>query len=241
MWMSLMTNVYPGVNKTSPEILPMSLLRALLWTVLFAVAFAWVEASVVVYLRDIYYPQGFSFPLQSLSVSRIPIELVRECSTLVMLAAIGILAGTTRWQRFAYFAVAFGVWDIFFYVWLKVALDWPASVFDWDILFLLPLPWIGPVLAPVLVSLGLIFAGLLILRQERVMPFRPTGPAWTLGSAGSVIVLWTFMHDTDATLHGSMPAAYPFEVFSAGLACYAAALWVSMKGAHRRITNGNPK
>src|SRR3990172_11921841 len=113
-WMSLMTNVYPGVNKTSPEILPMSLLRALLWTVLFAVAFAWVEASVVVYLRDIYYPQGFSFPIQSLSVSRIPIELVRECSTLVMLAAIGILAGTTRWQRFAYFAVAFGVWDIFF-------------------------------------------------------------------------------------------------------------------------------
>jgi hypothetical protein len=69
-----------------------------------------------------------------------PVELVREGATLVMLLTLGMLAGRTWRTRFGYSAIAFGVWDIFYYVFLKLISDWPKSVLDWDILFLLPLP-----------------------------------------------------------------------------------------------------
>ena len=118
--------------------------------VLFAVAMAWLEAACVYYLRvmvdrlDPY--QANPLPLHDAFGE---VELVREAATLVMLFALGALAGRTWQTRLGYTAVAFGVWDIFYYVFLNVICDWPKSVFDWDILFLLPLPWWGPVLAPV--------------------------------------------------------------------------------------------
>jgi hypothetical protein len=87
------------------------------------------------------------------------VELPREFATMVMLFAVGVLAGRTWRARIGYAAVAFGVWDIFYYVFLKMMCGWPHSLLDWDILFLLPLPWWGPVLAPVLISLLMILWG----------------------------------------------------------------------------------
>ena len=197
--------------------------------VLFSIAFAWVEASVVVYLRDIYYPEGFAFPLKAIAGPHIGIELIREFATLVMLGAVGVLAGSTRWSRFSFFAIAFGVWDIFFYLWLKAAIDWPVTLVDWDILFLLPLPWIGPVLAPVMISVVLVVAGLMILRIERERAFRPTKLVWGLAIAGSAIVLWTFMRDTAAGLQGAMPQPYSYGMFSLGMALYCIALFLSWR------------
>ena len=112
---------------------------------------AWVEAACVYYLRVLVdrvdpYQQN---PLPMVGVLG-QVELVREAATLVMLAAVGMLAGRTRRAQVGYAAVAFGIWDIFYYVFLRAIGDWPRSLFDWDILFLLPLPWWGPVLAPVL-------------------------------------------------------------------------------------------
>ncbi|MCU0452522.1 MAG: hypothetical protein MUE68_02610 [Bacteroidetes bacterium] len=202
---------------------------------LFAIAFAWVETSVVIYLRDLYYPQGFSFPLRQLDQDRLGVELVRELATIIMLAAVGVLAGRTRWERFAHFAIAFGLWDIFFYLWLAVAIGWPASVFDWDILFLLPLPWIGPVIAPVVVSLLLISAGIAILAAERSGSFRPGASAWVLGFAGSALILWTFMRDTNAGLAGAMPQPYAYPTFWTGIVLYVAAIvlsWRSSRSQH---------
>ncbi|MBK6833902.1 MAG: hypothetical protein IPG89_06345 [Bacteroidetes bacterium] len=65
-----------------------------------------------------------------------------------MLVGAGIIAGKTRLTRFAYFIIAFAIWDIFYYVFLYVLLQWPESLFTWDILFLVPVPWTGPVIAP---------------------------------------------------------------------------------------------
>lgn len=203
----------------------------------FAVAFAWVEASVVIYLRDLYYPQGFTFPLQPLDSSRIGIELIREFATLVMLASVGMLAGRTRWERFAHFAIAFGIWDIFFYLWLAAAIGWPATVFDWDILFLLPMPWIGPVIAPVVVSVLLISGGMMILTVERRGPFRPGAAAWSAAVAGSALILWTFMRDTDAGLRGAMPQPFWYPVFWTGAALYLAAIILSWSVARKDLAS----
>lgn len=193
--------------------------------ILFAIAFAFVESSVVVYLRALYYPEGFQFPLKVLSGHHLAVELAREAATIVMLAAVGVIAGSTRWERFAYFLIAFGVWDIFYYVWLKVAIDWPASILDWDILFLIPLPWLGPVLAPVLISVLMIVSGVLILRHEKNQGvFRVSLTTWLLAAGGTIVILYSFMVDTVAALGGQLPQPYRSELFAAGILLYLVAM-----------------
>src|SRR6266487_1318640 len=147
--------------------------------VVFAVAMAWVEAAVVFYLRslvgriDPYQPNpmpeyaGLAFA-----------EMVREAATLVMLLAVGWLAGTSNGGRMGYALLAFGVWDIFYYAFLKILTGWPHSLLDWDILFLLPLPWWGPVLAPVCIAGLMIVWGTLATRGEPVAP--ALGCSWKM-------------------------------------------------------------
>ena len=121
--------------------------------VVFAIAMAWVESAVVYYLRthiDRLEPHQAN-PLPLIGALG-PVELVRELATMIMLLTVGLLAGRTWRERFGYTFIAFGVWDIFYYGFLKVMCGWPHSLLDWDILFLLPLPWWGPVLAPMLIA-----------------------------------------------------------------------------------------
>jgi hypothetical protein len=203
-----------------------SLLKKVLWVCLFAVAFAFVESSVVVYLRAIYYPDGFTFPLRLIADEHLVVELLREFSTVIMLVAIGLVAGRRGWERFAYFMIAFGIWDIFYYVWLKALLDWPSSFAEWDVLFLIPLVWIGPVLAPVLISLMMIVCGLLILqRLEAGRTFRPGFRSWALSIIATVLLLYSFMGDTGATLEGKDPQAYGYGLLAVGLVLYGLAFF----------------
>jgi hypothetical protein len=144
-----------------------------IWVVGFAVAFAWVESAVVVYLRKIFFDGHFGFPLvvqweggQHIVDPLVRIEFVREIATIFMLLAVGWIAGHFWLQRFCYFLIAFGVWDIFYYVWLKVMVDWPASLLTWDLLFYVPLPWVGPVVAPLLIALTMAGAGTWIIWRQ---------------------------------------------------------------------------
>jgi len=134
----------------------------LIWITFFAIAMAFVESAVVVYLRELYYPEGFNFPLVLLPGRIALTEFLREIATLIMLLGIGFLAGRNFRQRFAWFIYSFAIWDIFYYVFLKLILDWPSSWLTWDILFLIPVIWTGPVLAPVLVSLTMIILSSII-------------------------------------------------------------------------------
>ena len=147
-------------------------MRTLPWTrllvvVLYAAAMALVEAMVVYYLRRLFAlqyaaalsPGHFSFPRAYLRH-----EQVREAATIVMLLAVGYLAGSGFRQRLACFLLAFGVWDIGYYVALKVMLDWPASLATRDLLFLSPRQWWAPVWEPVLASTVFIVLALLLLR-----------------------------------------------------------------------------
>ncbi len=125
-----------------------------------AAAFAFVEAAVVVYLRRIFYPGGFAFPLKpEMLESILGVEIAREAATMIMLAATAWLADTRPWVRFGYFMAAFGIWDIFYYIWLWAVLGWPPSVFTLDVLFLIPIVWVGPVWSPVVVAAGLFGCG----------------------------------------------------------------------------------
>jgi hypothetical protein len=145
-----------------------TVLKRLCIVIAFSIAFAYVEAAVVVYLRQIFHPAGFSFPLAGFASSAfwdrlVLTEVGREAATLVIILASSWLFGRSLGQRFAFFLAIFAVWDIFFYLWLKLLLDWPASLMDWDILFLIPVTWAGPVLAPLLVSFTLLVFSIIIL------------------------------------------------------------------------------
>src|SRR5689334_23913292 len=99
-----------------------------------------------------------------------------------MIAAVRTLAGRTWRRRAGYAAIAFGVWDIFYYVFLRLISGWPRALLDWDILFLLPLPWWGPVLAPVSIALVMILWGTLATQPDDAAPQGRW--VWTLGWAG---------------------------------------------------------
>ena len=199
---------------------------------LFGISFGYLEAGVVVYLRAIYDPirhqlhpdRGADelFPLispQELAASgpenprRLLIELGREASTIVMLAAFGLAAGRNFNQRMAAFAVVFGLWDIFFYVFLKLMIHWPRSLFTWDILFLIPLPWVGPVIAPVIVALTLVVCGLASFRMGG-LPARRL--EWMAMIAGGLVVILSFVWDFRNTMAGGLPNPFNWPLFLAG-------------------------
>ena len=184
----------------------------------FAVGMAFVEAAVVVYLRELYYPGGFSFPLKTLPTDLAIVEISREVATLLMLATVGWLSARNFFSRFAGFAMAFGVWDIFYYIFLKLTLNWPASLMEWDILFLIPLPWVGPVIAPVLVSISMIAAGILIWhRNSRNDLLKPTRWHWLLELLAGFIIIGSFLTNINAVLNQTMPEPFHWEIFLSGL------------------------
>ncbi len=145
----------------------------LIWLAVFGVTMGLFEAAVVVYLRRIVYPEGFSFPLVTLEGGLAFVEIAREAASLLMIASVAVLAGRRLVEKLACFVYIFGIWDILYYVFLKIALDWPSSLLEPDILFLIPVPWVGPVLAPVLVAAVMISAGVVtIWLEERGAPLR---------------------------------------------------------------------
>ncbi len=229
---------------------PQSFRRILSALVLFGISFGYVEAAVVVYLRAIYNPirqqlhpersPDDLFPLISLSelqgagpdhLQRLRTELFREAATLVMLASIALACSRNLRQWLAAFLVAFGIWDISFYAGLKILIAWPSSLFTWDILFLLPVPWVGPVLSPVLVSISMIGAGLLVLHQDlsgKLRAFRWFH--WALICLGGFIVVLAFTWDFRNTAAGGLPNPFNWPLFlvgeASGLSAFALALRV---------------
>lgn len=204
--------------------------KVLLAVILWAVAFGFVEAAVVEYLRALYCPPemgGFQFPLKNVEelanmgeahLRRLFIELGRELATLIMLAAVGLMAGRNRREGWAYFLIAFGIWDIFYYLWLRLFLGWPPSLMTWDLLFLFPVPWVSPVLAPVMVAGVMIAAGLTILSYEALHhPLVPSWKEWALIIAGGLIIIVSFCWDAANIMNQGMPNPFHWPLFCAGL------------------------
>jgi len=198
---------------------------------------AYFEAAVVVYLRELYYPEGFTFPLKPMPYRIALVEIGREAASILMLAAVAGAVVRKFWDRFGYFLIMFGTWDIFYYVWLKFTLGWPSGLTDWDILFLIPVPWLGPVIAPVLVAAVMITIGLGITRLfARGVEFRPTGLSWVLGIVATIVILFTFMNNPGVTESDQSPRPYMYNLLVAGLAFYLAGFMHAYKRALRSIT-----
>ena len=168
------------------------------WIVtVFAIAMGFLEAAVVVYLRDLFYPAGFKFPILGfINPSILGMEWLREFATIVMLVTIGCLAAKKLYVRFAYFLYAFAIWDIFYYIFLKLALNWPSSFFTWDLLFLIPWPWIGPIIAPIVCSLFFIIIACLIINfEDRGKVKRFSKMEWAGFIAATVLFLYSWLYD----------------------------------------------
>ena len=155
------------------------------------------EGAVVVYLRALYYPLGFAFPLNAIDNPIAITELIREFASLFMLLSVGILAGKNFSQRFAMFIYSFAVWDIVYYIFLKLILNWPESFFTWDLLFLLPVTWTGPVISPIIISLIMITLALVINKYNirKTINVVINKQEWILLISGAFVVFVSFIWD----------------------------------------------
>ena len=210
----------------------------------FASAMGILEAAVVVYLRRLYYPLGFSFPLSGIPQEMISVEVIREAATVVMLACAGALAGRDLPRKLAYFIFSFGAWDIFYYAGLRYFLGWPPSLLTWDVLFLIPVPWLAPVLAPLLCALTMVLLSILaVAGLENGRAVRPTPVRLGLLAGGAALILYTFLRDGFPAAAGSeaarqalaqyMPANYSWALFGLGEALILAAAALALRGALR--------
>jgi len=148
-------------------------MKKLLSIIVFSIAFGLLEAIVVFYLQHIAgrsilpvssndYSVLFDIKVIAFILPKQPflkdatvtsVEMIREFSTIVMLLSFAYVAGNTLKQRIGAFLVSFALWDIFYYVFLIFLIGRPKSLFDLDIFFLIPIPWVGPVITPLIVSI----------------------------------------------------------------------------------------
>lgn len=222
--------------------------RAAAALILFGISFGYVEASVVVYLRAVYDPvrqklhpdraPGDLFPLIPVDRLRseapeqswlLGVEIAREAATMVMLASVAFAAGG-RSSWLPSFAIVFGTWDLFFYLFLKVLLHWPASLMTWDVLFLIPVPWAAPVLAPSIVSITIIGTGLLALRH----PMRMHPAQWVAMTLGGALILMSFMWDYQNLIAGGLPRPFAWKLFWSGELAGIAAFFHAFRSSNAR-------
>jgi hypothetical protein len=220
------------------------------WTavVVFAIAMALLEAAVVTYLRTFldriepYQPSPLPVPGWLM-----PIEIAREMATVIMLSAVAWLAGRSWQARFGYFLIAFGMWDIFYYVFLAPMSGWPRSLLDWDVLFRIPLPWWGPVLAPVSIAALMVIGGTMIAQFGKgEATLWPGTMSWYMSLAGALLALYVFMADalhapewSEETLTNILPVAFNWPLFLAALALMCAPIvnmfWQLGAGERQKI------
>jgi hypothetical protein len=182
-----------------------------LWV--FALAFGWVEAATVVYLRSTSPSTassavGVQFPLVLISGRLLASEIVREACTMLVLGAAAWLAARSWADRIGAFLLAFGVWDLFYYVVLRLISGWPDALTNWDLLFLIPLPWVAPVWAPATIAAIFVAAGsYLYWTAERARQYTLSDFAILIASAVAVIA--SFLVDWRFALASQVPQRFP--------------------------------
>jgi hypothetical protein len=213
----------------------------IIWVSVFSIAMAYLEAAVVVYLRRVYGITNLILQVPLFDKEIAAIEVGRELTTLVMLLCIGWIAGETFQSRVGFTFITFGLWDIFYYIWLRVFIGWPQSIIEPDLLFLIPLPWWGPVLSPVLIALLMVTGGIIaVIKTEKKQTLHIDTWFWVCLITGVLILLYNFMADAlialpaDAsTLSGLKPSQFNWPVYFLGFGLGVIAFWRMMVGRRR--------
>lgn len=139
---------------------------------LFGIAFGFIEAAVVYYLRQLLgISTAYSQPNTLFAGAAVvgKVEVAREVATILMLVGVALATSSTWKQKIGAFFITFSLWDLFYYVFLKVLSGWPTSLFSQDVYFLIPIPWIGPVIIPVVIFSVLLIVGIgLYMPKSRV-------------------------------------------------------------------------
>jgi hypothetical protein len=130
----------------------------------YAAAMALVEAACVVTLKRLYFSEGWAPPFHPIPADALRLEQWREIATLVMIAAVSCLGRPPFRIALARGLWVFGLWDLLYYVFLRLWTGFPASLFDWDLVFLVPRPWIAPVWLACLVSIACVTFAACLLR-----------------------------------------------------------------------------
>jgi hypothetical protein len=206
------TSTTPRNGKMQWSITMSDLFRRFSWVSVYAIAMAFLEAVVVAYIRELLR-LSHRADLDSYAM----MEVWREAATIIMLVAVGWLAGRNKFDRLAYGMFAFALWDIWYYIWLKVLVDWPKTLLDWDTLFLIPFPWLSPVLSPVLIAILIcVVAVLTVYQVNRQETPKITSLQVVVVLCGAMLALYVFMSGAiQAWINGgtSWRSAQP-EVFN---------------------------
>jgi len=215
--------------------------RSLLWLTAYALAMAYFEAAMVVALRAIHYPGNplAVFPLQVLAGADLIIELGREIATLMMILGVALLAERSATRIFAAFVYVFGLWDMFYYVWLKVLIGWPVHWTEWDVLFLIPWPWIAPWMTAAAIALLLAIWSAWVLASPLAYRMRPG--AMSLFSLGALLCVTAFLQPAfrpllagPDDLRGFVPRDFWWPAYAGGYALMA----IGLEQTRRRISTG---
>lgn len=117
---------------------------------IFGMAFGFVEAAVVIYLRAAAGPSRVPQAETSVYLPEdlLRIERFREAATMVVLGCIAVFVARQAKGRALAFLWAFAVWEVSYYLWLRLTIGWPSSLICPDVLFLIPVPWVRTGLVP---------------------------------------------------------------------------------------------
>ena len=207
-----------------------TLKSVLLWLTLFTITFGFCESALVYYLHDLFYPDGFSYPFLPFHTKMLIVDMVREIAATLVIVVVVCMAARGLWRRFALFMYVFGLWEILYYAWLYLLEGWPKSLLSNDLIFLVPVPWSGPVLAPLLISVFLILSAAVIIYFElKTGRFAPgwVPPALTL--LGWALMLYAFMVDFMKVYERQIPGPYRWDLFAVGMALWAAAILMALR------------
>jgi hypothetical protein len=232
----------------------LSLRRRVVLLVLFGVVFGYVEAAAVVYVRVMYEPihqrvfperaPDDLFPLFSQEqwaregpayLQRPWVEVGRELGTVLLVVLLAGAVSRTFRDGFAAFMLAFGVWDLAYYLWLWLLIGWPHSLGEWDLIFAAPVPWVGPVLAPLLVAAAMTLTAAVYFRCAAVgRAMVPRRGHWVAVALGALGIMFAFWWDCRNTLAGGAPQPFQWPLLLLGLA-------VGLAGyVHALVTSREP-
>ncbi len=202
-------------------------MKKLVPLLILGIAFGVIEGSVAIYLRPILSSGKADFAIRVIQpeiltdIQRtvIKTEIDREIATIVLIAAAAAVSAASIMHWFSYFVFTFAVWDIFYYIWMSFRIGWPKSLFDWDILFLIPRMWFAPVIVPVIIScFGIVFSvialrGLDISKKLDVRFYH-------LVPVSMALILWlvSFLNKSVKGMT-AFPESYSWVLFVLGVIC----------------------